>query len=70
MINRVLGPELDLLRANGGRLEINLQLFADDTALLADSDEKLCRLVSEFGKISLPANHYFGRWPLHLGIRS
>ena len=35
---------------NGGRFEINLLLFADDTALVADS-EKLCRLVSEFGGV-------------------
>ena len=26
-------------------------LFADDTALVADSEEKLYRLVSEFGRI-------------------
>ena len=26
-------------------------LFADDTALVADSEEKLCRLVSEFGRV-------------------
>ena len=26
-------------------------LFADDTALVADSQEKLCRLVSEFGRV-------------------
>ena len=25
--------------------------FADDTALVADSEEKLCRLVSEFGRV-------------------
>ena len=37
---RVLGKGLELLSANGGRL-----LFADDTALVADSEEKLCRLV-------------------------
>ena len=30
-----------------GRLEIHQLLFADDTALVADSEE-LCRLVSEF----------------------
>ena len=42
---RVLGKALDLLSANGGRFEINQQLFADDTALVADSEEKLCRLV-------------------------
>ena len=36
---------------NGGRFEINQLLFADDTALVADSEDKLCRLVSEFGKV-------------------
>ena len=30
--------------------EINQLLFADDTALVADS-EKLCKLVSEFGRV-------------------
>ena len=46
----VLGKRLELLSANGGRFEINQLLFADDTALVADSEEKLCRLVSEFGR--------------------
>ena len=36
---------------NGGRFEINHLLFTDDTALLADSEEKFCRLVSEFGRV-------------------
>ena len=31
---------------------INQLLFADDTALVADSEEKLCRLVNEFGRLS------------------
>ena len=35
----------------GGRFEINQLLFADDTALVADSEEKLCKLVSEFGRL-------------------
>ena len=48
---RVLGKRLELLSANGGRFEISQLLFADDTALMADSDEKLCRLVSKFGKV-------------------
>ena len=55
---RVLGKGLELLSANGGRFEINQLLFADDellqystTALLADSEEKLCSLVSEFGRV-------------------
>ena len=48
---RVLGKWLELLSANGGRFEINQLLFADDTARVADSEEKLCRLVSEFGSL-------------------
>ena len=48
---RVLGKVLELLSANGGRFEINQLLLADDKALLADSEEKLCRLVSEFGRV-------------------
>ena len=42
---RVLGKGLELPSANGSRFEINKLLFADGTALVADS-EKLCRLVS------------------------
>ena len=38
----MLGKGLELLGANGGRFEINQLLIADDTALVADSDEKLC----------------------------
>ena len=48
---RVLGKGLELLSAHGGRFEINQLLFADDTALVADSEEKLCRLVSVFGRV-------------------
>ena len=47
----MLGKGLELLSANGGRFEINRLLFADDTALMADSEAKLCRLVSEFGRV-------------------
>ena len=47
----VLGKVLELLSANGGRFEINQLLFADDTSQVADSEEKLCRLVSEFGRV-------------------
>ena len=39
---RVLGKGLELLSANGGRFEINQLLFADETALVADSEKKLC----------------------------
>ena len=38
---RVVGKGLELLSVNGGRFEINQLLFADDTALVADSEEKL-----------------------------
>ena len=48
---RVLRKGLELLSTNGGRFEINQLLFADDTALVADSEEKLCRLVSKFGRV-------------------
>ena len=36
---------------NGGRFEISQLLFADDTTLVADVEAKLCRLVSEFGRV-------------------
>ena len=48
---RVLGKGLELLSVNDGRFEINQLLFADDTALVADSEPKLCRLVTEFGGV-------------------
>ena len=48
---RVFGKGLELLTADVGRFEINQLLFADDTTLVADSEEKLCRLVSEFGRV-------------------
>ena len=47
---RLLGKGLELLSANGGRFEINQLLLSDDTALVPDSEEKLCRRVSEFGR--------------------
>ena len=48
---KVLAKGLELQSVNGGRCEVNQLLFADDTALVADSEEKLRRLVSEFGII-------------------
>ena len=48
---RVLGKGLVLLSSNGGRFEINQLLIADDKALVADSEEKLYRMVSEFGRV-------------------
>ena len=43
----VLGKRLELLNANVGRFEINQLLFADDRALVADSEENLCTLTGE-----------------------
>ena len=45
---RVLGKGLVMLSVNGGRFEKNQLLFADDTALVNDSEKKLCRLVGEW----------------------
>ena len=42
----ILQKWVELLIVNGGRFEINQLLFADGTAQVADSEEKLCRLVS------------------------
>ena len=42
---------LELLPGNGGRFETNQLLFIDDTALVGDSEEKLCRLVGEFSRV-------------------
>ena len=35
----------------GCRFEINQLLFADDTALVSDAEEKLCRWVNQFGRV-------------------
>ena len=40
-----------MLSANGGRFKINQLLFVDGTALVVDSEEQLCILVSEFGRV-------------------
>ena len=42
---RKLGKGLELLSANCGRFQINQLVFADDTALVTNSVDKLCRLV-------------------------
>ena len=36
---------------NNGRFEIIKRSIVDDTALVADSEQKLCRLVAEFGRV-------------------
>ena len=47
----LLRKGLELLNAIDGRFETNQLLFADETALAPDSEEKLCRPVSEFGRV-------------------
>ena len=49
--DRVIEKGLKLLSVNDGRFEINQLLFADDTALVPDSEQKLCRLVTEFVRV-------------------
>ena len=51
----------ELLSANGGRNEINQLLFADDTALVADSEEKLSTALPFSGGYHLER----GEMPLH-----
>ena len=48
---RVLGRGLKLIDRNENEWEMNQLLFADDTVVVADSEEKLCQLVSEFGRV-------------------
>ena len=43
---------MKLLGGNFGRCDVNQVLFADNTALVADPEEWLCRPVSEFYRIS------------------
>ena len=47
----MLGKGLELLSVNGDRFEINQLSFADDKELVADSEDKLVRLVSEFDRL-------------------
>ena len=46
-IARVLGRGLELLYSNGSRFELTQLLFTDDTTLVADLEDELCKLVSE-----------------------
>ena len=48
---KVLGKGLELLSVNGGSFEINQLLSVGNTVLVAVSEEKLCRLMSEFGSV-------------------
>ena len=48
---RVMERGLSLLESENGECKLNQLLFADDTALVADSEEELQHLVREFGRV-------------------
>jgi hypothetical protein len=58
---RMLGRGLELVDEFGRTYEVNQLLFADDTALVADFEEKLCRLVNEFDREC-------NRWKLRVNV--
>ena len=49
--NRELNREVGRKQRKFGRFVMQQLLFADDTALVVDSEENLCRLVKEFGRV-------------------
>ena len=42
---------LKLVDGTDSEWELNQLLFADDTVVVADSERKLCQLVTEFGRV-------------------
>ncbi len=48
---RLLGRGLSLVNADGREWNLSQLLFADDTALVADSERMLRQLVEEFGRV-------------------
>ena len=48
---RVLGRGLKLVDGNDNEWELNQLLFVHDTVVVADSERKLCQLVTEFGRV-------------------
>ena len=47
----MLSRELKLADGNDNEWELNQLLFADDTVVVADSERKLCPVVTEFGRV-------------------
>ena len=47
---QVLGKGLKLVDGNDNEWELNQLLFVDNTVVVADSERKLCQLVTEFGR--------------------
>ena len=48
---RVHGRRLKLVDGNDNERELNQLLFADDTVVVAESERKLCELVTVFGRV-------------------
>ena len=48
---RVLCRRLKLVDGNDNGWELNQLLFADDTVVVADTERKVCQLVTEFGRV-------------------
>ena len=48
---RALGRGLKLVDGNDNEWELNQLLFVDDTVVVADSERKLCQLVTDFGRV-------------------
>jgi len=48
---RMLGKGLSLINADGKEWSLNQLLFPDDSALVADSEERLRQLVEEIGRM-------------------
>ena len=48
---RVIGRGLKLVDGNDNEWELNQLLSADDTVVVADSERKLCQLVTEFWRV-------------------
>ena len=48
---QVLGRGLKLVDGSDNEWELNQLLFANDTVVVADSERKLCQLVTEFGRV-------------------
>ena len=46
---RVLGRGVKLVDGNDSEWELNQLLFTEDNVVVADSERKLCQLVTEFG---------------------
>ena len=48
---RVRGRGLKLVDGNDNEGELNQLLFADDAVVVADSERKLCQLLTEIGRV-------------------